>query len=137
MAHFAQIVDGIVTRILVVSNDDITDDNGVEQEYLGQTFLNNLLGEELTWAQTSYNNNFRKMYAGIGMTYDSEKDKFIHPQPQPSYALDENDDWQAPSNSPDDDVVCATDPTAEDLESGKYKRYDWDEDNQAWAEIVV
>ena len=136
MAHFAQIVDGIVTRVVVVGNVDIEDERGVEQESLGQTFLNNLLGEELTWVQTSYNNNFRKMYAGIGMTYDAEKDKFIHPQPHPSYALDENDDWQAPSNRPDDDVVFATDPTAEDLESGKYKRYDWDEDNLRWAEII-
>jgi hypothetical protein len=48
------------------------------------------------WVQTSYNNNFRKQYAGIGYTFDSTKDKFIAPQPFASWSLDSNDDWQAP-----------------------------------------
>ncbi|MDP7368221.1 MAG: hypothetical protein QGH83_13315 [Candidatus Pacebacteria bacterium] len=135
MAHFAQIVDGIVTRVVVVSNDDIKDGNGVEQESLGQAFLNKLLGQELTWVQTSYNNNFRKMYAGVGMTYDSEKDIFIHPQPYSSYTLDENSEWQAPIDRPDDDISYAIDPKGEDIESGKWKRYDWDEDNLSWRDL--
>ena len=49
-----------------------------------------------SWKQTSYNNNFRKQYAGIGMIYDSAKDKFLSPQPHASWSLDDNDDWQAP-----------------------------------------
>ena len=92
MAHFAKIEDGIVTNVVVVSNDDITDENGDEQESLGQVFLNNLLGEG-TWVQTSYNHNFRKQFACMGMTYDSDKYKFIDPQPYPSWSLNENDDW--------------------------------------------
>jgi hypothetical protein len=48
------------------------------------------------WVQTSYNNNFRKQYAGIGYTFDSHKNKFIAPQPFASWSLDANDDWQAP-----------------------------------------
>jgi len=57
-----------------------------------------------TWKQTSYNNNFRKMYAGINCTYDFSKDKFIAEQPYASWSLDGNDDWQAPINRPSDDI---------------------------------
>jgi hypothetical protein len=68
MAHFAEIENNIVTRVLVVSND---------QEHRGQDFLANELGLGGTWIQTSYNSNFRKHYAGIGYSYDSELDAFI------------------------------------------------------------
>ena len=71
----------------------------------------------VAWKQTSYNNNFRKQYAGKGFTYDAAKDKFIQPQPYPSWSLDGNDDWQPPVAYPDD---------------GKY--YVWDEATQAWDE---
>ena len=53
-----------------------------------------------TWKQTSYNNNFRKQYAGIGFVYDSTKDKFLNRQPHASWSLDDNDDWQAPITYP-------------------------------------
>jgi hypothetical protein len=52
------------------------------------------------WKQTSYNNNFRKAYAGIGMVYDPVKDKFLGQQPHASWSLDSNDDWQAPITYP-------------------------------------
>ena len=52
------------------------------------------------WKQTSYNNNFRKKYAGIGDIYDPVKDKFLEPQPFASWSLDDNDDWQAPITYP-------------------------------------
>ena len=79
MAHFAEInSDNVVLRVIVVSNDDIKDSDGVEQESIGQAFCNNLLGG--TWVQTSYNNNFRGTYAGIGYTYDSENDVFVSPE---------------------------------------------------------
>ncbi len=52
------------------------------------------------WKQTSYNNNFRKQYAGIGMIYDPVKDKFLSQQPHASWSLDSSDDWQAPITHP-------------------------------------
>jgi hypothetical protein len=55
-----------------------------------------LVENGVKWVQTSYNNNFRKQYAGIGYTFDSVKNKFIAPQPFASWSLDANDDWQAP-----------------------------------------
>ena len=117
MAHFAELVDGIVVNVLTISNDDITDENGNEQESLGIAFCNKLHGES-HWVQTSYNNNFRKQYAGKGHSYDADKDKFIQPQPFPSWSLGENDDWKAPSY-PDDFLD---------------KSYVWDEDITNWKE---
>jgi hypothetical protein len=52
------------------------------------------------WKQTSYNNNFRKKYAGIGDIYDPVKDKFLSPQPHQSWLLDDNDNWEAPIDRP-------------------------------------
>ena len=69
--------------------------------------------------RTSYNNNIRKQYAGIGFTYDADADVFVAPQPYPSWTLDENHDWQPPTPMPTDD-----------------KRYAWFEPNQQWIEIV-
>ena len=68
MAHFAEIENNIVTRVLVVPN---------EQEHRGQDFLANELGLGGTWLQTSYNANIRKHFAGTGMSYDSVLDAFI------------------------------------------------------------
>ena len=103
MSHFAEINnDGVVQRVIVAEQD----------------FINSgAVGDSFIWVQTSYNNNFRKQFAGIGFTYDKAKDKFIAPQPYPSWALDSNDDWKAPSAMPDDG-----------------KLYDWDEDSKAWKE---
>ena len=79
MAHFAEIdSDNVVLRVIVVSNDDIKDSNGVEQESIGKAFCNSLLGG--SWVQTSYNGNFRGTYAGIGYTYDSANDVFVDPE---------------------------------------------------------
>ena len=70
MAHFAKVEHGIVTQVVVVDN---------EHEANGQEYLNSL-GLEGTWIQTSYNNNFRGKYAGIGDTYDEEQDIFVTPE---------------------------------------------------------
>ena len=84
MAHFAELdSSNVVLRVLVVSNDDITDDNGQEQESLGVAFLQGLLGADTRWVQTSYNGNFRGRYAGIGFTYDPDTDEFVEPEPEP------------------------------------------------------
>jgi hypothetical protein len=94
MAHFARIDENnIVQEVLVV-------DNSVEHR--GEDFLANELGLGGRWIQTSYNGNFRKQYAGIGFYYDEIKDIFVSPQPYPSWVLDENNDWKAPIERPDE-----------------------------------
>jgi hypothetical protein len=80
MAHFAEVVDGIVVQVLVVPDS---------QEHRGQEFLADDLGLGGTWVQTSYNANIRKNYAGIGMSYDSERDAFIAPKCHDVAVLDE------------------------------------------------
>jgi hypothetical protein len=82
MAHFAEIDPngGTVLRVLVVPN---------EQEHRGQDFLANELGLGGVWIQTSYNNNIRKNYAGIGYTYDANRDAFILPKCHDEATLDE------------------------------------------------
>jgi hypothetical protein len=81
MAHFAQIEDGIVQQVIVVSNDDAPDPFPAS-EALGQAFIASL-GLEGEWRQTSYHGTFRGCYAGIGYTYDPELDEFIPPEPEP------------------------------------------------------
>lgn len=80
MAHFAELdSNNTVLRVLVVSNDDILDASGVEQEALGIAYLKNLFGEDSRWVQTSYSASFRGCYAGPGMSYDPEADLFFAP----------------------------------------------------------
>ena len=90
MAHFAEIdsnLDNVVLRVLVIGNEDILDENGEESEALGIAYCKNLFGEETEWVQTSYNNTFRKNYAGAGWMYDEGRDAFIPQQPYPSWTL--------------------------------------------------
>jgi hypothetical protein len=103
MAHFAKLNNNIVTEVIVAEQD----------------FINSgAVGDSFLWVQTSYNNNFRKNYAGIGFTYDSTRDAFIAPQPYNSWTLNEDTcQWQAPVTYPDDG-----------------KLYDWDEENTNWKE---
>ena len=110
MAHFAKIENNIVVKVLVVHND---------LEHRGADFLANDLGLGGTWIQTSYNNNFRKQYAGIGFTYDSLNDVFIAPQPFASWSLDQNFDWQPPTPRP------------------KGMGWYWDEDSLSWLELSL
>lgn len=79
MAHFAQIENGYVTQVIVVSNDVLTDADGQESQTLGVEFCKSLFGEGTEWVQTSYNGNMRGKYAGIGDRYDAELDEFISP----------------------------------------------------------
>ena len=107
MAHFAKIENNIVTEVLVVHND---------LEHRGADFLANDLGLGGIWIQTSYNNNFRKQYAGIGYTYDEINDVFIAPQPYASWSLNENFEWQPPTPRPEEGL------------------WYWDEDSLSWLE---
>lgn len=78
MAHFAKIENGVVSQVIVVNNDAIDGGNFPEKESVGQEFIASI-GLEGVWRQTSYNNNFRGKYAGIGDTYDEENDIFVSP----------------------------------------------------------
>ena len=99
MAHFAEInEEGIVQRVIVVGDGDTADANGNEVESIGAEFCNKLLGG--TWKQTSYNNNKRYNYAGVGHRYDADSDAFIAPQPFESWNLDEQMRWVAPVAMP-------------------------------------
>lgn len=78
MAHFAKIEDNIVSQVIVVNNEVLKDENGIEQESIGIAFCEELFGG--TWIQTSYNGNIRGQYAGVGMIYDSVIDEFVIPE---------------------------------------------------------
>lgn len=118
MAHFAQLNENnIVTQVLVVSNDDILDEKGMESEEIGRAFC--LQFGSGPWVQTSYNNSFRKRFAGPGYLYDEANDRFIPPQPRPSWVLnDETCLWEPPIPYP-----------------GDGRRYRWSEDLQIWEQV--
>lgn len=78
MAHFAEISQGTVQRVIVLDGEGVAGEAACAATYGGE------------WKQTSYNATIRKNYAGIGMRFDAERDAFIHPQPWPSWTLDES-----------------------------------------------
>ena len=111
MAHYAFLDENnIVTEVIVGKDETELIDGLIPEEWYG-----NYRGQRCV--RTSYNNNIRKQYAGIGYTYDATADVFIAPKPFASWSLDENYDWQAPIDYPADG-----------------KRYSWDEANQVWVE---
>lgn len=100
MAHFAQLDENnIVTQVIIVDNKDIIDPfTGQEDEILGIAFCKKLLGGK--WVQTSYNNNMRVRYAGIGYSYNVSLDAFVTPKPFASWVLvNETADWASPLGS--------------------------------------
>jgi len=108
MAHFAKIEDGNVTEVIVVANAVLDDGSETENEQQGKDLIAEI-GKDGTWVQTSFNGTFRKNFALVGSTYNSEKDIFINPKPQDSWgdlceswSLDGNDDWQPPTAKPTD-----------------------------------
>lgn len=99
MAHFAELdANNIVLRVIVVGNDMILDEQGQESESKGIAFCHQLFGAETRWVQTSYNGNIRKNYAGIGHTYDTQRNAFIPPKPDgDGWVLDEDTcTWRNP-----------------------------------------
>ena len=116
MASFAKIgLNNKVIEVLSVHDNELLDSNGVEQENIGIDFLTKLTGWAI-WKQTSYNGNFRKNHAGIGFTYDEDKDAFIPPKPYASWVLNETTcQWEAPVALPDTE-----------------NRYNWNEETQQW-----
>jgi hypothetical protein len=116
MAHFAKLDENnVVTQVIVVHNNELMD-NGVESEDAGIVFCKRLFGADTRWKQTSYNGNIRKNYAGIGYTYDAQRDAFIPAKPYPSWVLvEETCQWAAPVAMPTDD-----------------QSYLWNEELQSW-----
>ena len=133
MAHFAELESKIdptgftadthlvVTRVIVVDNKHVPSDEHVD----GETWCKNFFGQDTVWKQTSYNDNFRKQYAGRGSIYDAAKNKFISSQPYASWSLDASDDWQAP----------VTSPLEHDINYRDIYIINWDEENQQWIGI--
>tara|TARA_R110000803_G_scaffold76025_1_gene140516 strand:+ start:780 stop:1217 length:438 start_codon:yes stop_codon:yes gene_type:complete len=121
MAHFAELDDNnVVLRVVVVGNDCVSSDEHIDGEKWCISFFKGGV-----WKQTSYNNNFRKQFAGIGYTYDATKNKFIIPQPYASWLLDDNDDWQSPITYPTITTYGSNDPL------DKYNIF-WNETNLQW-----
>ena len=130
MAYFSKIgLNSKVIDVLSVDNNILLDANGNESEKNGIDFLTKLTGWSI-WVQTSYNthggvhnNNktpLRKNHAGIGYTYDQDRDAFIPPKPYNSWILNETTClWEAPIAKPEDDNL-----------------YSWNETNQTWDIIV-
>jgi len=131
MASFAKIENNIVTTVVSVVNEVLKDSNGIEQEAIGIEFLKTLYNEpEAIWKQTSYNTHggnhtlggtpFRKNHAGIGYTYDENRDAFISQKPYNSWILDEQTcNWESPITKP-----------ITELEENQY--YYWNEDIINW-----
>lgn len=106
MAHYAKIENGIVTQVNVVEEDFF---NSNPDRYTGQ------------WIQTSYNNNIRKNFAGIGFKYDEERDAFIPPKPFNKWVLNEDTcRWESPVPYPDDE-----------------KQYVWNDNKGVWEELIL
>lgn len=103
MAHFAELDESNkVLQVVVVSNKDILDENGIEREQIGISFLKNLFGIDTRWKQTSYNSSFRVRYAGKNFTYNEELDAFIPPKLYESWTLNIiTADWDPPIEIPE------------------------------------
>ncbi len=95
MAHYALLNENNIVTEVITGIDETKLIEGLDSE----TWYGNFRGQ--TCKRTSYNNKIRKQYAGIGFTYDAVNDVFITPQPYPSWSLDQNFDWQAPTPRPE------------------------------------
>ena len=125
MAHFAKLDENNIVVFVTVGRDE---DNGLEAELSART------GD--VYKQTSYNTHggvhslggtpFRKNYAGLGYTYDADRDAFIPPKPYNSWVLDENTClWNSPVAMPSD--AGQGDPP---------KMYTWNEETVNWVEVT-
>jgi hypothetical protein len=126
MAHFAELdQDNKVLRVVVACNNDIAANGGEQSEqaanYFAKITKHSFGG--VKWVQTSYNNNFRKTFAGQGMTYDPVNDVFIEKQPFLSWTLDNNFEWKP--------------PVARPLETDIYRNIRWDEINKRWTAHIA
>jgi hypothetical protein len=120
MAYFAQLdVNKVVLQVISVANEVLLDGQSVEQESIGIAFCKQLYGEDTQWLQTSFNNRIRGVFASIDYTYDVALDRFIPPQPYPSWVLNADYNWESPVPYPTDGKV-----------------YVWDEATVSYVEIT-
>ena len=136
MAHFCELdSNNIVTQVIVVADADTADAQGNHMESIGIAFCQRLIGGN--WKQTSYNTHggvhslggtpFRKNYAGLGYTYDAQRDAFIPPKPYASWVLNETTClWNAPMPYPTD-VGTPEAP----------KMYTWNEETRTWDLVTT
>ena len=119
MAHFAQLDENNkVAKVIVINNNELLDENQSESETKGIEFCKSLFGQNTVWKQTSFNNKFRKNFAGVGYSYNEQKDCFIPPKPFDSWILNEQTClWDAPQPMPINEKV-----------------YYWDEETISWKE---
>lgn len=118
MAHFARInKDWIVEEVIVVNNDILLNEHGIECDWLGEQFCQELYGSHTKWIQTSYNGNKYKNFAGIGYTFDPYRNAFIPPKLFPSWVLNES--------------TCLWDPPIPYPSDGQL--YTWDEESLCWV----
>jgi len=124
MAHFAKLGTGnIVEQIIVISNDIAT------TEQAGVDFINKLYNTRDVWKQTSYNNNIRKNFAGIGYQYDQTRDAFIAPKPYQSWILNENTClWESPIPYP----ITNTQNKINEFSNPQNDLYRWNEQTLSW-----
>ena len=110
MAHYARVnSENVVTFVTPIPNEMITDVNGVEHEDWVLDHLYSTIPDSVgdRWIQTSYNNNFRKKYAGIGYTWNEQLDAFIPPKPYKSWILNqETAEWESPVPYPTNEKDC-------------------------------
>ena len=160
MAHFAELNESNTVINVVVVHNDVTTIDGVEDEQRGIDFLNDLFPDSGTWVQTSYNANIRSIYAGVGGTYDADNDRFIPPQPFPSWTLNtETGTWEAPEAAVPgyvwdeatlswvpapqpfpawtwtDDLWTPPTPYPGSLDPPESPFYEWDEATTSWIEV--
>jgi len=112
LAHFAELDENnIVTRVLVTNNAFPNE---------GYDWLIDNLGG--TWVKTSYNATIRFNYAGVGFSYDSERDAFIPPKPYESWLLvEETAQWEAPVPYPDDGLMYSWNEEIIDWEATQFE----------------
>jgi len=158
MAHFAEIRkdNNEVIRVIVVSNNDVNAHGGdlsVEAEQWVSSFHPNdqYLKEykewktypETYWKQTSYNNNFRKNYAGVDYTYDSVNDVFISSKPYSNWTLNSNFIWESPVKEPNTKiydsnttiyVIAWKESTSQWIGKLEDRCFNWDSNELKWFE---
>ena len=145
MAYFAELnSSNEVLRVVSVSNEEVNENGGnysVEAENYVASIVPHITGGT-AWKQTSYNNNARKQYAGLGYSYDAGKDIFIAPKPYSSWSLDSDNDWQAPVAYPSDIfkdsnplTVSWDEPNLRWLGESGGVVYAWNPDTSQWSSI--
>jgi len=134
MASFAKIgLNGKVIEVQSLVNEVLHDSNGIEQESIGIDFLTKLTGYPV-WKQTSYNRNFRKNFAGIGYTYDEDRDAFIPKKPYNSWKLNEQTcNWEAPVAYPETYIFNLKDKLGRNIKD----IYKWNESTLTWDIVEV